>query len=156
MCKNFIRGNACVKGNREGVRKGQGSHQTVREGESERFLGGSDLDCPASQKRRAKPWASPSGKISWQVWCLPGTLVCLQHSIFGRSSPGVWPRGKHGSGFQSSASGALGQLPPSNRRSARHILRAIVVSNHSLKKITHTTILQNQSAYPECFVVTRK
>lgn len=122
MCKNFIRGHAHVKGNREGVRKGQGSQWTVREGDK-RFLDGSDLDCPQFQDGGAKAWATPSDKVVWQRSLVaPRKLSIPAACSLCRHSPWeVWPQGKQDSGFQSSASAALGPLPPSNGRSARTV-----------------------------------
>lgn len=107
--------------------------------ESERPLSGSDLGGPAVSER----WGKSLGTYFRQSQ-LSKTSSVLQEPLYpgfaGAAHWAVWPQGKHSSGFQNSASGALVNDLTLNKRSTRHILQAATVPNNDLKKVICATI----------------
>lgn len=158
MCKNFIRGRACVGGNREGIRKGQGSHQTVRERKSRRPWSANDLYGPAVSGRWGEAWAHPQAKSAdKEAQGLPGTLGVLQHSVSAGAAPGQCGlRANMALDYKAEHWGPVVNHLSLNRRSARHILQAAMVPNHDLNNLIYATIHQYLFVCPEHFIRTRK
>lgn len=154
-----------MKGNRESVWKGPGSHQTVREGELETV----ELKWPGRPWSLRKVGQKPGHFLQAKsadrdIQCPPGTLISLQHSNLAGTGCGQCGLGPHmaldfvghtGSRWPQHLRSLVNYLTL-NKKPARHILQAAIVPNHDLKKVICVTLFQHQSVQPECFIITRR